>query len=156
MPSPPSLRSPSQAPRRRLPAPDLSSLTFGRPNRPSTPIIGVITNQYQREWIEQQERLNQKRKKRAEAALLAAKIGERQKGQDKVRAQHTRASLGHMKVCPLVDAVPDTTAKFQHVEKKIQTRWEQMPGRRGQTQTQTQTQTQYADSTGPTTASERE
>ena len=99
----------------------LHTLTFGRPNRPSTPIYGVITGQYGRE-AEQRDRDDKARRERRA----------QKKSKDKdVRAQHTLASLGHMKVEKEADKQRFVMARFGTVDKRVVTRWDVMPGRRG-------------------------
>ena len=100
----------------------LHTLTFGRPNRPSTPIYGVITHQYGRE-AEQRDADDKARRERK--AVRASKDKD-------VRAQHTLASLGHMKVEREADAQRFVMARFDGVEKRVVTRWDAMPGRRGE------------------------
>ena len=99
----------------------LHTLTFGRPNRPSTPIYGVITGQYGRE-AEQKDREEKARRER--------KAEKKVKDKD-VRAQHTLASLGHMKVEKEAEGERFVMARFGDVEKRVVTRWSVMPGRRG-------------------------
>ena len=99
----------------------LHTLTFGRPNRPSTPIYGVITGQYGRE-AEQRDR---------EEKLRRERKAQRQSKEKDVRAQHTLASLGHMKVEREADRERFVMARFDGVQKRVVTKWDVMPGRRG-------------------------
>ena len=99
----------------------LQSRTFGRPNRPSTPIYGVMTGQYQRDWEAEQVKAQQRRDR---AALKKVKAAD-------VKAQHTLASLGHMKVERQPSRERFVMQRFTAVDKKIVTRWEQRPARRG-------------------------
>ena len=102
----------------------LHSLTFGRPNRPSTPIYGVITGQYGREAEQKDIEDKQRRERKAQ----------RQSKDKDVRAQHTLASLGHMKVEREADKERFVMARFDGVEKRVVTKWDVMPGRRGDKQ----------------------
>ena len=53
-----------------------------------------------------------------------------------VKAQHTLASLGHMKVEREAGRERFTMQRFEQVDKKVVTTWEQRPGRRGAAQQQ--------------------
>ena len=99
----------------------LQSRTFGRPNRPSTPIYGVITGQYQRDWEAEQAKAAARREKKSVKKVKAADV----------KAQHTLASLGHMKVEREAGKERFVMQRFDGVEKKVSTTWERMPGRRG-------------------------
>ena len=99
----------------------LHTLTFGRPNRPSTPIYGVITGQYGREAEERDAAEKRRREKKAERKV---------KDKD-VKAQHTLASLGHMKIEKAEEKERFVMARFDGVDKRVVTRWDTLPGRRG-------------------------
>ena len=99
----------------------LHTLTFGRPNRPSTPIYGVITGQYGREAEARDRAERERRERRSERAV---------KDKD-VKAQHTLASLGHMKVERGEEKERFVMARFTAVDKRVVTKWDVMPGRRG-------------------------
>ena len=107
--------------KRRVDTSFLNTLTFGRPNRPSTPIYGVITHQYGREA---EQRDAEEKARRERKAVRASKDKD-------VRAQHTLASLGHMKMEREADGQRFVMARFDGVDKRVVTRWEAMPGRRG-------------------------
>ena len=110
--------------RRQVDTSFLQSRVFGRPNRPSTPMYGVITNQYQRDWEVEQAKAVARREKKA---VNKVKAGD-------VKAQHTLASLGHMKVERQAGPGRFIMQRFTAVDKKVVTQWEQRPGRRGDAQ----------------------
>ena len=123
--------------RRREDTSHLQQLTFGRLNRPSTPIYGVITGQYQRDWETAQQQRKDRRERKAVKAVL-----------DKdVKAQHTLASIGHMKLESAEQQRRFTMDRFARVDKKIVTRWEQMPGRRGDSTQQQQQKSEEEEKT---------
>ena len=121
----------------------LQSRTFGRPNRPSTPIYGVITGQYQRDWEADQAKAAARRQRKT-VRVVADKD---------VKAQHTLASLGHMKVEGAAPRPRFVMDRFQGVEKKVQTTWDHVPARRGQAAS-TQLPTSFPAATSTATAKE--
>lgn len=88
------------------------SATFGRPSKPSTPIHDVLTNTFQRNAIIQARRSAAD----AEARRLAA---ESSKAGKFGSSQHTRASLGHMKIRAPASRAPFKLNKFQQVPPRI-------------------------------------
>ena len=86
--------------------------TFGRPSKPSTPIHDVLTNSFQRAAIVEARRVAEE----AEARRLAA---EGSKAGKFGASQHTRASLGHMKIAAPLAKEPFKLAKFQAVAPRI-------------------------------------
>jgi len=87
-----------------------NNITFGKPSKPSTPINDVICNSYQRQWIQEQRALQEKRERQAANAKA-----NKQKGS----SMHTRASLGHMKVVAPPPKPVFKMAKFANVGARI-------------------------------------
>ena len=94
-------------------APQLDpSFTYGRPSKPSTPIHDVLTNSFQRNAIVEARRqaaLTEARRAREEAAR-PGQFGS---------SQHTRASLGHMKLLAPPAKEPFKLEKFKQVTPRI-------------------------------------
>jgi hypothetical protein len=86
--------------------------TFGRPSKPSTPIHDVLNNAFQRNAILEARRLAaeaEARRNKAEGTK-AGKFG---------ASQHTRASLGHMKIRAPAAREPFKLEKFRQVGPRI-------------------------------------
>lgn len=98
----------TKAPPLALPA----DATFGRPSKPSTPIHDVISNAFQRNAIVAARRAQEE----AEARRLAH---EQSKAGRWGQSQHTRASLGHMKIQAPPAAAPFKLERFKNVGSKI-------------------------------------
>lgn len=98
----------TKAPPLRLPA----DATFGRPSMPSTPIHDVLSNAYQRNAIVAARRAQEE----AEARRLAM---EQSKAGRFGQSQHTRASLGHLKIAAPPAAEPFKLARFKNVGPRI-------------------------------------
>lgn len=93
----------------------LDQHTFGRPtNRPTTPISLVLTNTYQRQWIEDRRQLSNEEHVESRAIQQAGKWGKFK------QSQHTRASLGHQKVRAPPPASPFKLKRFTEVESRVQ------------------------------------
>jgi len=86
--------------------------TFGRPSKPSTPIHDVLNNTFQRNAIIEAQRAQaeaEARRNKAEGSK-AGKFGS---------SQHTRASLGHMKIRAPPAREPFKLEKFRQVGPRI-------------------------------------
>lgn len=94
-------------------APQLDqSFTYGRPSKPSTPIHDVLTNSFQRNAI-----LDARRRAAAEEARRLRNEGS--KAGKFGSSQHTRASLGHMKLKAPEAREPFKLEKFKAVGPRI-------------------------------------
>lgn len=88
------------------------NFTYGRPSKPSTPIHDVLNNSFQRNAI-------------ADARRAAAEAEARRLRQEGAKAgkfgasQHTRASLGHMKIRAPPAREPFKLEKFKQVGPRI-------------------------------------
>lgn len=88
------------------------NFTYGRPSKPSTPIHDVLNNSFQRNAI-------------ADARRAAAEAEARRLRQEGAKAgkfgasQHTRASLGHMKIRAPPAREPFKLDKFKQVGPRI-------------------------------------
>lgn len=82
--------------------------TYGRPSKPSTPIINLITNSYQRNWIVNQHstKANVQKTKKTRAWKYSA-------------AQHTKASIGHTKQAAPAPKARFKLAQFKNVPSKV-------------------------------------
>jgi len=85
----------------------IPDMVFGRPQKPSTPIAGVLSNSYQRDWLVDQKQ--QKLKTHQQKLNLHTKA----------LSQHTRASLGHQKIRAGPSKEPFKMQKFQGVEARV-------------------------------------
>lgn len=94
-------------------APQLDQFfTYGRPSKPSTPIHDVLTNSFQRNAI-----LEARRRAAAEEARRLRNEGS--KAGKFGNSQHTRASLGHMKIKAPEAREPFKLEKFKAVGPRI-------------------------------------
>lgn len=98
----------------------LQDQTFGRPNRPSTPIYGVMTNEYGREWEAKQA-----------AAKAKTDAAAEKKKKTPIKPQPTIASKGHTKTAPAPEKERFVMKRFADTEKKVVTQWDHTPRRRG-------------------------
>jgi hypothetical protein len=98
-----------------LEAPDMvhdPAFVFGRPSKPSTPIHDVLTNTFQRNAILESTR--------HQAFVHAMKVKEEGAKTGKFgQSQHTRASLGHMKIRAPPAREPFKMEKFKEVGPRI-------------------------------------
>jgi hypothetical protein len=88
------------------------SFTYGRPSKPSTPIHDVLNNTFQRNAI-----IAARRQAAFEAAQREQQ--ENSKAGKFGQSQHTRASLGHMKIRAPDAREPFKLAKFKEVGPRI-------------------------------------
>lgn len=88
------------------------NFTFGKPSKPSTPIHDVLNNTFQRNAIIAAQRAQAFRdaQREAEENAKAGKFGQ---------SQHTRASLGHMKIRAPPAREPFKLEKFKNVGPRI-------------------------------------
>jgi len=86
--------------------------TFGRPSKPSTPIHDVLTNTFQRNAIIEAKR-------NAAFAAAARSQAEGARAGKFGQSQHTRASLGHMKIRAPPAREPFKLEKFKQVQPRI-------------------------------------
>ena len=94
-------------------APQLDQFfTYGRPSKPSTPIHDVLTNSFQRNAILEARR-------RAAAVEARRLRNEGSKAGKFGNSQHTRASLGHMKIKAPEAREPFKLEKFKQVGPRI-------------------------------------
>lgn len=91
-----------------------ADMIFGAPGRPSTPINGLLSNSYQRNWIEAQRDAEAKRREKAHTARTATRASAKQRSNF-----HTKASLGHRKKNEPAPKKPFKMKQFANVPSRI-------------------------------------
>ncbi|KAJ3291942.1 hypothetical protein HK104_005698 [Borealophlyctis nickersoniae] len=95
-----------------LPSDANPNFAYGKPTRPSTPVATLMTDQYQREWMEEQGRSNTERTR-----LEKEKHRKKHTKEIKPRRRHTTQKIGPSPLdLPLPD--PATLFKMSKFEKK--------------------------------------